>query len=246
MESPGSARAKTVLERLYGRIRRHSGARSQGRCRRPCQSRQSGRLSADREPATALPTTPSRSPVACSPSPASPSLYIADLDAIAGVGNHFELVPRAYLRASRHRTVDRCRLLRCRRLRLLAAARGDAGDRQRKSSRRRGLAGNSCGVRRERRAVARFRRRRPARPDALFGDAGALARRVIAMDLDRVGTDKVPTSTAQVAGRHGREAAPSLRPAACAMRAISKHRRVAGASGALLATALHRNAVTPK
>ena len=75
----------------------------------------------------------------------------------------FRAGPRAELRASRHRTVDRCRLLRCRRLRLLAAARGDAGDRQREPRRRRGLARDSCGVRRERRALARFRCRRPER-----------------------------------------------------------------------------------
>ena len=143
---------------------------------------------------SALPTTPSRSRAACWSHTASPSLYIADLDAIAGVGNHFELVARAELRASRHRIVDRCRLLRCRRLRLLAAARGDAGDRQRESRRGRGLARHSFGVRREGRAFARFRRRRPERPRRAVRRSSLWPLRVIAMDLSRVGTESRPRS----------------------------------------------------
>ncbi len=87
----------------------------------------------------------------------SPSLYIADLDAIAGSGNHFELVrgladalpgTTLWIDAGFSDVADCAFWL---------PARGDAGDRQRGPRRGGRLARHSRGVRRERRAVARFR-----------------------------------------------------------------------------------------
>ena len=84
---------------------------------------------------------------------------------------------------------------------------------------------HSSRVRRGRRAVARFRRRAAGRAPTRCSTMPALwPQRVIAMDLEpRRHRSTVPTSDA-LASRWSawRRAAPSLPPAACAMRAISK------------------------
>ncbi len=91
MKVPALQEPDSVGEAAMGEFTDHSGARSQGRCRRPCQSRRPRRLSSDREPVRRgrRPLRHRARPVSHT---ASPSLYIADLDAIAGIGNHFELV----------------------------------------------------------------------------------------------------------------------------------------------------------
>ena len=153
----------------------------------------------------------------------------------------FRAGPRAELRAARHHAVDRCRLLRCRRLRLLAAARRDAGDRQRES-RRRSTIGATFMPRSARASCSRSistptASRAPTRcstmPRCGLG-------RVIAMTLRRVGTDRRP--------RHGSASSRSsawpqgraiFAAGGVGTRAISTRSRLCGAHGALLATALH-------
>ena len=83
-------------------------------------------------------------------------------------------------------------------------------------------------------------------PDALFDDASLWPRRVIAMNLSRVGTDQGPDTDgikSLVGMAQGRAifAAGGVRDARD-LEAIADLR----AHGALLATALHRNAVTQK
>ena len=127
-----------------------------------------------------------------SPSPALPSLYIADLDAIEGVGNHFERLPRSRKRPSGQRAVDRCRFLQRHRLRLLAAARGDAGHRQESLSfaedwqELRAAFGESLVLSLDFGAEGR------RGPSALFADPAHWPERIIAMSLDRVGTGHGP------------------------------------------------------
>ena len=175
---------------------------------------------------------------------ASPSLYIADLDAIAGVGNHFELVrglsyalpdTELWIDAGFSHVAD-CAFWLPLGVTLVIGSESLAGVedwREIHSAFGEGVvlsldfdAGGRKG------------------PDALFDDASLWPLRVIAMDLSRVGTDQGPDtdgikSLVGMASGRAIFAAGGIRDARD-LEAIAALR----AHGALLATALHRNAVT--
>ena len=175
---------------------------------------------------------------------ASPSLYIADLDAIAGVGNHFELVrglsyalpdTALWIDAGFSDVAD-CAFWLPLGATLVIGSESLAGVedwREIHSAFGEGVvlsldfdAGGRKG------------------PDALFDDASLWPLRVIAMDLSRVGTDQGPDtdgikSLVGMASGRAIFAAGGIRDARD-LEAIAALR----AHGALLATALHRNAVT--
>ena len=175
---------------------------------------------------------------------ASPSLYIADLDAIAGVGNHFELVrglsyalpdTALWIDAGFSDVAD-CAFWLPLGATLVIGSESLAGVedwREIHSAFGEGVvlsldfdAGGRKG------------------PDALFDDASLWPLRVIAMDLSRVGTDQGPDrdgikSLVGMASGRAIFAAGGIRDAHD-LEAIAALR----AHGALLATALHRNAVT--
>jgi len=174
----------------------------------------------------------------------SPDLYIADLDAIAGIGNHFELVrglsyalpdTALWIDAGFSDVAD-CAFWLPLGATLVIGSESLAGVedwREIHSAFGEGVvlsldfdAGGRKG------------------PDALFDDASLWPLRVIAMDLSRVGTDQGPDtdgikSLVGMASGRAIFAAGGIRDARD-LEAIAALR----AHGALLATALHRNAVT--
>ena len=177
---------------------------------------------------------------------ASPSLYIADLDAIAGVGNHFELVrglsyalpgTTLWIDAGFSDVAD-CAFWLPLGATLVIGSESLAG----------------VDVWREIHAAfgegvvlsLDFDVAGRRGPDALFGDPSFWPQRVIAMNLSRVGTDQGPDTDAiktLVGMANGRAifAGGGIRDARD-LAAIADLQ----ADGALLATALHRNAVTQK
>ena len=177
---------------------------------------------------------------------ASPSLYIADLDAIAGVGNHFELVrglslalpgTTLWIDAGFSDVAD-CAFWLPLGATLVIGSESLAGvDVWREIH-----AAFGEGVVLSLDFDAGGRRG----PDALFDDPALWPQRVIAMNLSRVGTDQGPDTVginALVGMANGRAifAAGGIRDARD-LAAIADLQ----ADGALLATALHRNAVTQK
>ena len=154
---------------------------------------------------------------------ASPSLYIADLDAIAGVGNHFELVrglsyalpdTALWIDAGFSDVAD-CAFWLPLGATLVIGSESLAGVEDWREIH--AAFGEGVVLSLDFDAGGR------KGPDALFDDASLWPLRVIAMDLSRVGTDQGPDiGRHQVAGRHGRRAAPSSPPEASGMRAISK------------------------
>jgi phosphoribosylformimino-5-aminoimidazole carboxamide ribotide isomerase len=177
---------------------------------------------------------------------ASPSLYIADLDAIAGVGNHFELVrglslalpdTALWIDAGFSDVAD-CAFWLPLGATLVIGSESLAGVEDWLGIH--AAFGEGVVLSLDFDAGGR------KGPDALFDDASLWPRRVIAMDLSRVGTDRGPDTEgikSLVAMANGRAifAAGGIRDAHD-LEAIVALR----AHGALLATALHRNAVTQK
>ena len=176
---------------------------------------------------------------------ASPSLYIADLDAIAGVGNHFELVrglsyalpdTALWIDAGFSDVAD-CAFWLPLGATLVIGSESLAGAEDWREIH--AAFGEGVVLSLDFDAGGR------KGPDALFDDASLWPRRVIAMRLEPGRHRSRPRH-----GRHAsrwsawRRAAPSSPPEASGTRAISKRSPHLRAHGALLATALHRNAVT--
>jgi HisA/HisF family protein len=177
---------------------------------------------------------------------ASPSLYIADLDAIAGVGNHFELVrglslalpdTALWIDAGFSDVAD-CAFWLPLGATLVIGSESLAGvDDWREIH---AAFGESVVLSLDFGAAGR------KGPHALFDDPSLWPRRVIAMNLSRVGTDSGPDtdgikSLVGLSNGAAIFAAGGIRDARD-LAAIADLR----AHGALLATALHRNAVTQK
>ncbi|MGZ8416348.1 MAG: HisA/HisF-related TIM barrel protein [Methyloceanibacter sp.] len=177
---------------------------------------------------------------------ASPSLYIADLDAIAGVGNHFELVrglsyalpdTSLWIDAGFSDVAD-CAFWLPLGATLVIGSESLAGvDDWREIH---AAFGEGVVLSLDFDAGGR------KGPDALFEDPTLWPRRVIVMNLGRVGTDQGPDidGLKSLVGRAGGRAIF----AAGGIRDAGDLSAVADlpAQGALLATALHRNAVTQK
>ena len=177
---------------------------------------------------------------------ASPSLYIADLDAIAGVGNHFELVrglsyalpdTALWIDAGFSDVADCAFWLPLGATLVIGSESLDGADAWREIH---AAFGEGVVLSLDFDAGGR------KGPDALFDDPSLWPRRVIAMNLSRVGTDQGPDTDgikSLVGMAKGRAifAAGGVRDARD-LEAIADLR----AHGALLATALHRNAVTQK
>ena len=177
---------------------------------------------------------------------ASPSLYIADLDAIAGVGNHFELVrglslalpgTTLWIDAGFSDVADCAFWLPLGATLVIGSESLTGVDVWHEIH-----AAFGEGVVLSLDFDAGGRRG----PDALFADPSLWPQRVIAMNLSRVGTDQGPDTDgikALVGMANGRAifAAGGIRDARD-LAAIADLQ----ADGALLATALHRNAVTQK
>ena len=175
---------------------------------------------------------------------ASPSLYIADLDAIAGVGNHFELVrglsyalpdTALWIDAGFSDVAD-CAFWLPLGATLVIGSESLAGVEDWREIHSAFGEGDVLSL--------DFDAGGRKGPDALFDDASLWPLRVIAMDLSRVGTDQGPDTEgirSLVGAAQGRAifAAGGVRDARD-LEAIAALR----AHGALLATALHRNAVT--
>lgn len=175
---------------------------------------------------------------------ASPSLYIADLDAIAGVGNHFELVrglsyalpdTALWIDAGFSDVADCAFWLPLGATLVIGSESLDGADAWREIH---AAFGEGVVLSLDFDAGGR------EGPDALFDDASLWPRRVIAMNLSRVGTDQGPDTDgikSLVGMAQGRAifAAGGVRDARD-LEAIADLQ----AHGALLATALHRNAVT--
>jgi phosphoribosylformimino-5-aminoimidazole carboxamide ribotide isomerase len=174
----------------------------------------------------------------------SPSLYVADLDAIAGVGNHFELVrglslalpgTALWIDAGFSDVAD-CAFWLPLDATLVIGTESLAavGDWQEIHA----AFGENVVLSLDFDAAGR------KGPDELFDDPTLWPRRIIAMDVSRVGTDRGPDTAALkslVGMADGRAifAAGGIRDARD-LAAIAGLR----AQGALLATALHSNAVT--
>jgi HisA/HisF family protein len=177
---------------------------------------------------------------------ASPSLYIADLDAIAGVGNHFELVrglsyalpdTALWIDAGFSDVADCAFWLPLGATLVIGSESLDGADAWREIH---AAFGEGVVLSLDFDAGGR------KGPDALFDDASLWPRRVIAMNLSRVGTDRGPDTDgikSLVGMSNGTAifAAGGIRDARD-LEALADLR----AHGALLATALHRNAVTQK
>ena len=164
----------------------------------------------------------------------SPLLYIADLDAIAGTGNHFELVrgladalqgTTVWIDAGFSHVAD-CAFWLPLGATLVIGSESLAGVDDWLEIR--------AGVRRKRRAVARFRRRRTERPGSLFDDPSLWPGRLIVMNLARVGTEAGPDldrlKSVIDQGRRPRRVCRRRRPERARSR---RHCRIGGASGAL-------------
>ena len=160
---------------------------------------------------------------------ASPSLYIADLDAIAGVGNHFELVRGlSYALPDTALWIDAgfSDVADCAFWLPLGATLVIGSE---KSRRGRRLARDSFGVRRGGRAFARFRCRRPQRPRRAVRRCLAMASARHRHGLEPGRHRSRPRhGRHQIPGRHGERAAPSSPPEASGMRAISKRSPLCG------------------
>jgi HisA/HisF family protein len=177
---------------------------------------------------------------------ASPSLYVADLDAIAGVGNHFELVrglslalpdTALWIDAGFSDVAD-CAFWLPLGATLVIGSESLAGvDDWREIH---AAFGESVVLSLDFDAGGR------KGPDALFDDPSLWPRRVIAMNLSRVGTDSGP-DTDGIKSLVGMSNGTAIF-AAGGIRNVRDLAALADlrAHGALLATALHRNAVTQK
>jgi HisA/HisF family protein len=176
----------------------------------------------------------------------SPSLYVADLDAIAGVGNHFELVrglslalpdTALWIDAGFSDVADCAFWLPLGATLVIGSeSLADVDDWREIHA----AFGESVVLSLDFDAGGR------KGPDALFDDPSLWPRRVIAMNLSRVGTDSGPDTDgikSLVGMSNGTAifAAGGIRNARD-LAALADLR----AHGALLATALHRNAVTQK
>jgi HisA/HisF family protein len=174
----------------------------------------------------------------------SPALYIADLDAIEGVGNHFELCRDLASALPRHdlwidagfSNVTDCAFWLPLGATLVIGSESlsSAEDWQEL----RASFGESLALSLD------FAAEGQRGPQALFSEAAHWPKRIIAMSLDRVGTGNGPDvervkGVAERAGSCGVYASGGVRN-------IEDLDAVAGAGvhGALLATALHRGAIT--
>lgn len=177
---------------------------------------------------------------------ASPSLYIADLDAIAGVGNHFELVrglsyalpdTALWIDAGFSDVADCAFWLPLGATLVIGSESLDGADAWREIH---AAFGEGVVLSLDFDADGR------KGPDALFDDASLWPRRVIAMNLSRVGTDSGP-DTDGIKSLVGMSDGTAIF-AAGGIRDARDLEALADlqAQGALLATALHRNAVTQK
>ena len=153
---------------------------------------------------------------------ASPSLYIADLDAIAGVGNHFELVrglsyalpdTALWIDAGFSDVADCAFWLPLGATLVIGSESLTAPT---PGARIHAAFGEGVVLSLDFDADGR------KGPDALFDDASLWPRRVIAMNLSRVGTDPAPTPMASSPSSACRTAPPSSPPAASGTRAISR------------------------
>ncbi len=177
---------------------------------------------------------------------ASPSLYIADLDAIAGVGNHFELVrglsyalpdTALWIDAGFSDVADCAFWLPLGATLVIGSESLDGADAWREIH---AAFGEGVVLSLDFDADGR------KGPDALFDDASLWPRRVIAMNLSRVGTNSGP-DTDGIKSLVGMSDGTAIF-AAGGIRDARDLEALADlqAQGALLATALHRNAVTQK
>ncbi len=176
----------------------------------------------------------------------SPALYIADLDAIEGVGNHFEICRDLASALPRHElwidagfsNVTDCAFWLPLGATLVIGSESleTAEDWQELRS----SFGESLALSLD------FAANGPRGPSALFTEAAIWPARVIAMSLDRVGTANGPDLE--------RLSGVVKRGGSCAVYASGGLRNIAdldavaesGARGALIATALHQGAVTQK
>ena len=173
------------------------------------------------------------------------TLYIADLDAIEGRGNNEAAIGRL-----RRAFPDLCAVGRQRHCRSMPSAsawlatRTDClvlgSETQRDPKLVRELSDH-----RARRPLARLSRRAICRASPIAGRTEHLA---AAADRDDLGTGRQRCGTRHGAGcrdpRPRRMRVPSMRPAACATRAISAVLQQLGVAGALVATSLHDGRLT--
>ena len=174
----------------------------------------------------------------------APALYIADLDAIEGVGNHFELcrdlssaLPQTalWIDAGFSNVTD-CAFWLPLGATLVIGTESlrFAEDWQEL----RATFGESLMLSLD------FDAEGQRGPAALFAEPAHWPERIIAMSLDRVGTGDGPDLERCAASWNAPGRDRSTPPAACATSATLKPPAEAGAGGALIATALHRGAIT--